>query len=98
MFLNDSGPYYGPYFKNILGYWQLREQENIMILHYEEMLADLPKMTRKLAEFMNVEVSDADVDRLCEHVSFDSMKNNQMVNMEKAVQVSYPIIKGFYHF
>ena len=88
MFLNDSGPYYAPYFSNILGYWKHRDQENILILHYEDMLKDLPKEIKKMADFLNVKISDVDMDRLCEHVAFDSMKENPMTNYEEEVQVS----------
>eukprot|EP00111_Clytia_hemisphaerica_P008104 TCONS_00023633-protein len=57
---------------------------HLRILHgYEEMQADLPKVIKRIASFLEVTISDEDVLRLCDHVSFEKMKANPMVNKDE---------------
>ena len=46
------------------------------------MKADLPAVIRKTAKFLGKSLTDEDVTRLAEHLSFKSMKANKAVNKE----------------
>jgi len=43
---------------------------------------------RKTAEFLGKELNDEEVARLCDHLSFKSMKNNPSVNFEAVIEIN----------
>ena len=71
---DDSGFYSGPFFKHVLGYWKMRTNEKILVIFYEEMKRDLSGHIKKITDFLDIEIEDADLERLTKHFSFDSMK------------------------
>ena len=75
--------WFSPYFPNVLSYWGRRSQENLLVLSYEEMQKDLPSVVRKIALFLNKEMTDEEILKLCHHTSFDQMKKNPYVNLLK---------------
>ena len=88
MLLRDVGPYYAPFFTNVLSYWNQRSKSNILIVHYEDMKKDLASIIKKIAEFLDVELSDENLGKLVEHTSFKSMRANPMCNSEIVATVS----------
>ncbi|VEN44378.1 unnamed protein product [Callosobruchus maculatus] len=84
-FLSDKMIYL-PYWKHVLGFWEQRHKPNVMILRYEEMIKDLPGMIRKVASFLERPLSDEQVVKLRDHLSFDSMKKNPAVNNENLIE------------
>lgn len=89
MFLQDTGPYYAPFFVTLLSYWKRRHQDNFFVVSYEEMQQDLPKVIKDVAKFLGKSISDADIPKLTDHLSLDSMKKNPMTNFEKEISVSF---------
>ncbi|XP_031330695.1 sulfotransferase family cytosolic 1B member 1-like, partial [Photinus pyralis] len=77
-----GGPiFYGPYWKSVLGYWNLRHSPNVLILKYEEMIKDLRAVIRRTCEFLEMEpLTHEQMEKLCRHLSFNSMKDNGAVN------------------
>jgi len=71
---------YGSYWHNVLSYWALRHQPNILFLTYEDMHADLPKVVRQVAEFLGKELSDIQIEAIVSHSSFGQMRSNPMTN------------------
>lgn len=51
------------------------------------MKADLPKMIRKVAQFLDRPLTDEQVQQLTEHLSFEKMKNNTAVNKEPVLEM-----------
>ena len=47
------------------------------------MKKDLPAVIRRTASFLDKKITDTDVQRLANHLDFDSMKNNKAVNKEE---------------
>jgi hypothetical protein len=55
-------------------YWSQRHRPNVLVLSFKAMKRDLPATVRQVAEFLDVRVSDAVIDRVVEKSSFDYMR------------------------
>ncbi|KAK5638165.1 hypothetical protein RI129_012460 [Pyrocoelia pectoralis] len=78
---------YGPYWKNVLGYWNMRHLPNLLILRYEEMIKDLKSIIQRTCAFLELDpLTEEQLERLFTHLSFNSMKNNSAVNYEKVIK------------
>ncbi|XP_042212603.1 sulfotransferase family cytosolic 1B member 1-like isoform X2 [Homarus americanus] len=81
MFLSDMAVY-SPFFDHVLGYWKSREDPSILFITYEELHQDSIKVIKKIAEFLEVEVSDYAVNYIAACTSFSAMAANPSVNYE----------------
>lgn len=59
---------------HLASWWELRDQPNVHLMNYGDMLADLPGEVERLAEFLGVGLSEGFRDRLVAATSFSSMK------------------------
>ncbi|KAJ6635541.1 Luciferin sulfotransferase [Pseudolycoriella hygida] len=74
----------GSMWKHMLGFWNHRNDTNILFLKYEDMKKDLRGAIYQCAEFLNVshKLNDEEVSRMCAHLNFDKMQRNRAVNLE----------------
>ena len=86
-FLADECGYYTPAIGHMLGYWKARHQPNVLIISFEDMKRDLESVVRKTAAFLGKQVPEEKMKDLLEHLSFQSMKKNPMVNKQEYVEV-----------
>lgn len=77
-FLQDK-VLYTPFFEHILGFWNIRNNPNVMILMYEDMQADLLSILKKICTFLNKNYSEAMLVKLKDHLSADKMRSNYNV-------------------
>ncbi|KAE8751095.1 hypothetical protein FOCC_FOCC002180 [Frankliniella occidentalis] len=84
LFLQDKAPV-GPMWSHILGFWEKRHEPNILFLKYEDLKKDLPATIRRTALFLNKQLSEDDVLKLADYLSFHNMKNNPAVNLEQVM-------------
>nr|CAI5828441.1 unnamed protein product [Callosobruchus analis] len=77
---------YLPYWRHVLGFWEQRSKPNVMFLRYEELSKDLPGTIRKMANFLERPISDAGVEKLVNHLSFNNMRKNRAVNNEEMIE------------
>ncbi|XP_068081820.1 luciferin sulfotransferase [Anabrus simplex] len=82
-FMSESVVYWDPFWKNTLDFWNMRNEENVLVNSYEEMKKDLPGIIRKTAKFLGKEFSEEQFLALAEHLDFSKMKDNPMVNFEE---------------
>jgi hypothetical protein len=68
---------YGNWVDHVVGWWSHRQDTNILLLHYEDLLADLPGSVRRIAEFCQLEVDEGALPSIVEACTFDSMKVNE---------------------
>lgn len=89
---------YGPYWKSVLGYCNMRHLPNLLILKYEEMIKDLRSVVQKTCAFLEKDpLSEEQLQKLCAHLSFESMKSNPALNFQQLIddRKRYnPIING----
>ena len=88
IFIRDLGPDSAPFFQHILSYWEQREKDpNLLIIFYEDMKKDANNLIKRIAKFLNINVSEEDVNKLAEHTSVKNMKKNPMCNAEEGMKV-----------
>jgi len=76
---------YSPYVETAVGYWErAKTDENLLFITYEQLKVDFIGVSRKVAQFLGKKVSDEQLEELKKHCSFNSMKNNDMVNFKAA--------------
>ncbi|XP_076821596.1 amine sulfotransferase-like [Clavelina lepadiformis] len=61
---------------HILGWYKHRDNKNVHFACFEEMKQDLPREIKKLADFLDVSLSNDEVDKITEACTFANMKKN----------------------
>ncbi|KAF4524756.1 hypothetical protein B566_EDAN013825 [Ephemera danica] len=77
-----KGDFYTPYWEQIKEAWQLRNHPNFLFLFYENVVKDLPGTVRQVAEFLDKTLTEANVQRLAEHLNIDNCRQNPSYNMD----------------
>jgi aryl sulfotransferase len=70
---NDGAPFW-PYWDNVRSWWSIRDLPNVMLVHFENLKRDLAGEMRRIAAFLEIDVSEAKWPAIVEHCSFDWMK------------------------
>ena len=66
--LNEQG-----YWFHLASWWEQRHNQNVLLLCFEDMKADLPATVRKIAHFMGIELDDALLEIVVRQSSRDFM-------------------------
>ncbi|HEY5624580.1 MAG TPA: sulfotransferase domain-containing protein [Gammaproteobacteria bacterium] len=72
---NDGFPM-GPFWRTIQSWWDIRHLPNVMLLHFNELKADMERQIRRIAEFLDIEIDEDVWPDIVEHCTFDYMKRN----------------------
>lgn len=64
----------GPWPAHVDGWWRERHRPNVLVLRYEDMLADLDAAVLAVAGLMEVDLDDEAVARVCDHSTFAAMR------------------------
>lgn len=62
------------FFDHVRGWWEARGTPNILLVHYSDLVADLPGQIRRIGAFLDIEPSDWDL--VTSHCTFQYMKEN----------------------
>lgn len=63
-----------------------RNNSNVLIIKYEDMKSDLKSIVVKVANFLNKTVPDSEMEKLLNHLSFRSMRQNPTTNFVSSNQ------------
>ncbi len=74
--LEGNGYPIWPFFSNIQSWWDIRDQPNVLLLHFNALKADLEGEMRKICNFLEFDVDEALWPKMVEHCTFDYMKKN----------------------
>ncbi|XP_040823602.1 sulfotransferase family cytosolic 1B member 1-like [Ochotona curzoniae] len=67
---------YGSWFDHVLSWEEHKNDKNVLIIFYEEMKKDLSENIKKITTFLDTNLSDSDISKIVEKVSFNKMKTN----------------------
>lgn len=85
-FAKDSVPY-SPINEHIIDFWNIRDEPNILFLFFEDMKRNLDQEVKKAMKFFGKDFSQEEIDKLCQHLSFESIRNNNTVNKDEHIKV-----------
>lgn len=85
VFLSDK-IMFGSFWKHVLGFWNQRHCDNVLIITYEEMKRDLLSVIKTVAKFLKKDLPEEKIPQLLDHLSFESMKNNRAVNQQDKIE------------
>jgi aryl sulfotransferase len=64
------------------GWWDARHLPNVLLVHFNNLKADLPGQMRRIASFLGIEIEEALWPALVEHCSFDYMRKLASANSQ----------------
>lgn len=86
---------YCPMVKHATEFWAVSHRDHVLFLHYEDMKKNLGKVLLQVCDFFRKTFTPTQLAKLEQHLSFDSMKENNSANnqtlvtkMEDAMNVS----------
>ena len=62
------------YFGYVKAWWPYRSDPNVLLMHYSDVRRDLKGWVSKLAKFLEVELTRAELDTVTERCSIEHMK------------------------
>jgi peroxiredoxin len=69
--------HYGSWFRHVRGWWEHRDDRNVLFLRYEDLAADLPAGLRRISAFCGLEVAPPRWPGILERCSFAFMKEHE---------------------
>lgn len=83
LFLFEKIPY-SPYFPHLSNYMKRAQEDSksCLVVCYEDMKVDPESVIRKIANFLSIDLSEDDVDRIAEETSFAAMAKNKTTNYD----------------
>ncbi|XP_023301671.2 sulfotransferase 1 family member D1 [Lucilia cuprina] len=76
----DGHVNFNPFWPHVLDFWQMRSSSHVLFTSYERMKGNLSEVIKEVCQFLNKEITPAQLSSLVEHLSFDNMKNNPACN------------------
>ena len=84
---SDGSPWWGN-LHHIASYWPHRDLENVLLVHYNDLKADLAGEVRRIAVFLDVPLGDDEIDRVVRESHIDRMR-------ERALEKEDPLAAFF---
>ncbi|XP_062391803.1 amine sulfotransferase-like [Sardina pilchardus] len=76
----------GNWFDHVEGWLNNKDKYDILFVSYEEMKLDLRSVVMKISKFVGKILSDVDVDKVMDRVTFKNMKNDPIANYHSSVK------------
>jgi aryl sulfotransferase len=71
----DGTPYLS-YFAYESSFWNARKAPNLLFVHYNDLQADLMGEMRRIADFLDVDISDEEIKRMAGSATFSTMRKD----------------------
>jgi aryl sulfotransferase len=88
---DDTRPSLGwPFWSHIRGWWNIRHQPNLMMIHFNDLKADLEGNIRKIAKFLDIpDMPEDKFKAAIEHCTFDWMKAHAALSAPPQAEVAW---------
>lgn len=73
-FFASHKTFFAPWQQFTASWWAVRDRPNVLFLRFEEIKADPETAIQKLAQFLEIDLTDAQVARVAEATSFQTMR------------------------
>jgi aryl sulfotransferase len=74
--LEDDGFPMWPFWENIASWWAARDVPNVLLVHFNDLKADLEREMRRIGDFLSCDVPENRWPAIVEHCSFGYMKDH----------------------
>ncbi len=74
--LREDGAPLWPFWEGVRSWWALRDCDNVLLVHYAQLLQDLPTQVRRIAAFLDIALDAARCERVVEHCSLGYMRQH----------------------
>ena len=71
----DGHPFW-PFWENVRSWWGVRDLPNVLFVHFADLKRDMPKEMRRIAEFLDIPIDEAQWEETLEYCSFGWMKDH----------------------
>ncbi|XP_018419351.1 PREDICTED: amine sulfotransferase-like [Nanorana parkeri] len=78
----DGEVFAGKWFDHIRGWYTHKDEYNILILKYEDMIKDLRSVVKQISTFLGIKLDDEAMDIVVKKASFNEMKKDPLANKE----------------
>lgn len=65
-----------PFWENIRSWWEIRNLPNLMLIHFNDLKADMPGEIRRMAAFLEIDINEEKWPAIVGHCTFDYMKKH----------------------
>jgi Sulfotransferase domain len=83
---------YCPMNDHVLEFWKIRNESNVLFLFYEDLKRDLECEVKKVMTFFERNFSQEQIEKLCDHLSFESMQKNPAVNKVEEAKTTMKLL------
>ncbi|XP_045478224.1 sulfotransferase 1B1-like [Harmonia axyridis] len=80
-FQNNLQPW-TPYWDHIIEAWNLKHEENLLFMFYEEMVKNTKQAIRTVQNFLGTNYDEQELNTLQEHLKIEHFRNNSSVNFD----------------
>jgi aryl sulfotransferase len=63
-----------PFWSQVKSWWEIRQLPNVLLIHFNDMKADLGGVVRHVAQFLDISIDEGRFPAILEQCSFDYMK------------------------
>jgi aryl sulfotransferase len=89
----DAKGMQGMFYGFLAGWWQLRREPNVLMLHFADMKKDMQGAVRKVASFLGTQLTAAQWANVDNYASFEWMKQNES-KFEKIGYAPVPVLES----
>tara|TARA_B100000945_G_C20397147_1_gene605430 strand:- start:480 stop:1550 length:1071 start_codon:yes stop_codon:yes gene_type:complete len=76
----------------INSWWPLRNEPNVLMMHFNDMKENHDEVLRKVSEFLNIQPSESEWEQISKYTSFSWMKKNEE-KFEMSTLLPFPVIQ-----
>lgn len=60
-------------------------KKNLLFVTHKDMVTDMPTAAKRIAEFLEITLSESEITKISDYVNFDQMKHRKSSNFEDLV-------------